>query len=709
MQASDTSEQTRAAAFQWGDVLAKDADRWTAARMASQGGPRVLVANASGINTALAFIESTLAVSLTLRGAEVHVLLCDEALPACQVSQIERVTAEEFVRDGPSRSLCADCARVTSGVFQPLGLRIHRYSELISPEDRLRARDLAASLPIAEIRDYRLDGLHVGEHAHSGALRFFARGELQGEAEGEAALRRYFSAAVLSVWATRRLMTELSFTCVYAVCGIYVPEGLIGEVARARDVRVANWSIAYRNRNVIFSHGHTYHHTLLSEPTAVWENAAWTPEMEAEIVGYLNSRRYGTRDWIRFIDNPQEDLGAIAAELGVDFRQPCVGLLTNVFWDAQVHYAGNAFENMLVWLVETIRYFERRPDLQLIIRVHPGEILAETRARQTVTDEIRRFFPNLPRNVFVIPPESAISTYAVMAQCNAVVIYGTKTGVELTSMGIPVIVAGEAWIRNKGITMDASSPEEYFRLLDGLPLGNRLSEQEILRARKYAYHFFFRRMIPLPMMMSARGALEPDVQSLDDLVPGRHLGLDVICNGILHGSEFAYPAENQVPVSDTETPTSGRSRAELRVIDGLAYLGEFERMRACLLRVLVDSPWVTEETWARESIAGSVRKLVLTSETPAADTRALLTQFRSVASTINGHHTSQRESGIRRLSGDIWREVAVGGWKQRYYRLAGYAALQAMYRDPAQLFRPALWNRLMGAFLQTSLASRSHT
>ena len=54
-----------------------------------------------------------------------------------------------------------------------------------------------------------------------------------------------------------------------------------------------------------------------------------------------------------------------------------------------------------------------------------------------------------------------MSTYALMSLCNAAIIYGTKMGVELTSVGLPVIVAGEAWIRNKGLTHDASSPEEY--------------------------------------------------------------------------------------------------------------------------------------------------------------------------------------------------------------------------------------------------------
>jgi len=221
--------------------------------------------------------------------------------------------------------------------------------------------------------------------------------------------------------------------------------------------------------------------------------------------------------------------------------------LTNVMWDAQLHYRANAFPDMLDWTIRTIRYFADRQDLQLIIRVHPAEVLGNIPSRQPLVTEIRRAFPTLPANVFVIPPESQISTYAVMLQCNAVIIYGTKTGVELSSLGMPVIVAGEAWIRGKGLTMDAGSPEEYFALLDRLPLAERLSEAATERARKYAYHFFFRRMIPLEFMNPQPGEWPPyrlALASLEDLLPGRSAGLDVICDGVLKGTQFIYRAED---------------------------------------------------------------------------------------------------------------------------------------------------------------------
>ena len=119
-----------------------------------------------------------------------------------------------------------------------------------------------------------------------------------------------------------------------------------------------------------------------------------------------------------------------------------------------------------------------------------------------------------------------------------------------------MVVAGEAWIRNKGVTLDAKSATHYFELLDRLPLGKRMDDEAVRRARKYAFHFFFRRMIPLPMMVAAEGKspFRVDIQSLDELRPGRSKGLDVICEGIIGGSPFVYPAEQDI-VENAEVAT----------------------------------------------------------------------------------------------------------------------------------------------------------
>jgi hypothetical protein len=529
----------------WAQILKKDQELWTTALSQAKDGPRVLIATSAGGFVPGVIVESTLAVALTLRGARAEVLLCDELLPGCIQGMMHTSDVETYARHGPQKHLCQECFAPGYKVYEPLGLPIHRYSQFITAEEQATARKMAVEIPEAEIGSFKLDQLAIGEHALAGALRFFARGHLDSEPYGEKILRRYFEASILTTYATRRLLETHAFDSACFHHGIYVPQGLIGEVARREGVRVINWNPAYRKQCFIFSHHDTYHHTLLEEPTSHWEDLEWNSEMEAEIMAYLKSRWQGTNDWIWFHENPQEELSVIAAELGVDFSRPCVGMLTNVIWDAQLHYRANAFPDMLQWALQTIEYFAKRSELQLLVRVHPAEIRGTLPSRQPIIAEINRAFPTLPKNVFLIPPESQVSTYAAMAQCNAVLIYGTKTGVELTSTGIPIIVAGEAWIRNKGITMDASSREEYFKLLDQLPFQERLNRNLTERARKYAYHFFFRRMIPLSFMQPSE-ELAPYrlvLQNIDRLLPGREPGLDVICEGILKGSEFIFEAE----------------------------------------------------------------------------------------------------------------------------------------------------------------------
>jgi hypothetical protein len=53
-------------------------------------------------------------------------------------------------------------------------------------------------------------------------------------------------------------------------------------------------------------------------------------------------------------------------------------------------------------------------------------------------------------------------------------------------------------------------------------------------------------MVPVPSMVPTK-AIPPFnvvIDGIEDLLPGRQPGLDVICDGILNGSPFIFPAES---------------------------------------------------------------------------------------------------------------------------------------------------------------------
>jgi len=520
--------------------LADDPD-WRRALEASRSGKRLLIATNTGGHFAIETVDRMLGAALTLRGAAVTHVLCDAALPACQMCEFNLTPdVEALARNGPDKLLCGYCHAPAEARLRALGLDVVQLGGALSETDRAEARALAESVKRGAVAQLAWRGVAIGEHAMAGALRFFARSDLDNQPFGEAVLRRYVEASALTAAAYMKLIDELQPEVVVAHHGIYAPQGLAVAAAHAKGVRVVTWNPAYRRHCFIFSHDGSYHYTLMDEPVSAWRDRPLAHAERARIVCYLDSRRSGEGDWIKF----HRDAGAadVVAALGLDPGKPIIAAYTNVFWDAQLHFPANAFASQKDWLERTIAWFTGRPDLQLVIRIHPAEVSGSPPSRQLVSDVIAARFPHLPANVRVVGPENTLSSYALAECADAALIYGTKLGVELGARGIPVIVAGEAWVRGKGFTHDATSPEDYEAKLALLPFGKRLDPETQDLALRYANHFFFGRMLELPFVEPAPGSrrFRVAIDGAADLAPGRWQGLDTICRGILENAPFVW-------------------------------------------------------------------------------------------------------------------------------------------------------------------------
>ena len=509
-------------------------------------GPRVLCATSVGGHPVAPILDGVVAAALTLRGAQPNFLLCDAALPACELcAYVEFRSPETFAAEGPGRSLCPACVARGRTILEPLSLPLHAYTDFLAPGDAAADLRSVSSLDVDECFELEPDGLELGQQVRAAVLRFFGKADLSSEPEAlvESVARRYAAGALVAARVLERAIDRLEPDVLVAHHGIYVPQGVLGEVARRAGIRVVNWGPSYRDRTFIFSHDDTYHFTFLSEPPELWRERRLDDAEERRLLDFLLARRRGEGDWAwvtpeAALRREEHEADEIVATLGLDRERPVIGLLTNVLWDAQLYYKGHAFDDMLEWLWFTIDHFAAHPEAQLLVRVHPHEVKRGN--RQPVGPALRERYPVLPPNVHVVEYDSPFNTYVLMDLCRAVAIYGTKTGVELTPLGIPVIAAGDAWIRGKGLTIDVSTKDEYTTALHEAPTLERLDPATVELARRYAYHYFFRRMIPLTSF--AAGASEPTlaIRRLDDLAPGRDAGLDVVCEGILTGREFVF-------------------------------------------------------------------------------------------------------------------------------------------------------------------------
>ncbi len=184
--------------------------------------------------------------------------------------------------------------------------------------------------------------------------------------------------------------------------------------------------------------------------------------------------------------------------LGLDER-PVVLLAANVLGDSLTLGRNIFAESMSEWITKTVQYFARRNDVQLVVRIHPGEkIVPQAKSMGTV---VREALPELPGHIHLIGALDNVNTYDLIEIANLGLAYTTTVGVETAMNGIPVISCGQTHYRGRGFTIDPATWDEYFAALEGilsdLP-AHRLGDEQVARAWNYAYRFFFEYPRPFP-------------------------------------------------------------------------------------------------------------------------------------------------------------------------------------------------------------------
>ena len=201
-----------------------------------------------------------------------------------------------------------------------------------------------------------------------------------------------------------------------------------------------------------------------------------------------------TRQWQ---SEPAAGKDSAKAALKLDDR-PIVLLATNVLGDSLTLGRQVFSKTMAEWVSRTILYFIGRPDVQLVIRIHPGEILTR---EYSMVDVVRKTLPELPEYIHVIHPEEKTNTYDLVELADVGLVYTTTVGLEMALKGIPVVVAGQTHYRGRGFTYDPDSWVDYFKMLGRIledPHRYRLDKEKIDFAWRYAYHFFFTFPLPFP-------------------------------------------------------------------------------------------------------------------------------------------------------------------------------------------------------------------
>ncbi len=287
--------------------------------------------------------------------------------------------------------------------------------------------------------------------------------------------------------------------------GTILEFGVLYQVARYLEIPVVTYEFGEQRQRIWLARNAE---VMRQQTDDLWQARKDQPldASQQQQVRKLFAARQRASLWENFARRwqgaPSEGGEQARKTLGLDGR-PVVLLATNVIGDSLTLGRQVFSDSMTGWLERTTQFFAGRPDVQFVIRIHPGELITKG---PSVADVVLRALEKtdaaeLPEHIHMVPADGKVNTYDLVEIADLGLVYTTTVGMEMAMSGVPVLVVGNTHYRGKGFTLDPQTWEGYFELLTQVlaqPALFRPTQQQVADAWHYAYRFFFDYPHPFP-------------------------------------------------------------------------------------------------------------------------------------------------------------------------------------------------------------------
>jgi hypothetical protein len=328
-------------------------------------------------------------------------------------------------------------------------------------------------------------------------------------------LREWLQGAVSAALATEQFIRIVRPDALVLVNGIPVAERAVLTMAQTLGVRCVTWEDGPSpNTMIMRDHDLAVHYDFRPE-WAQWRLAPLSAAESRRLDTLLQRRwfRSAKQDYVWSSARGDASGAEILSGLGLPQDRPVVVAFTNVLGDTSVFHSQRAFSGMLEWLQTVITYAQRRPEVSVIVRIHPAELdilavrrfVEERSTGDRVLDILAESGITLPNNLRLIAPDDPTSSYGLLSLARLALVYVSSIGMEAAAMGIPVVSSGRAHYSDVGFTWQIEQREDLFPTIDRLIERPELPDEAIAKARHYLYLWFLRVGCELPFLETIRG------------------------------------------------------------------------------------------------------------------------------------------------------------------------------------------------------------
>lgn len=439
-------------------------------------------------------LEFMSAAQLKLRGHEVLVVICD-GLPYTEREIVDLPRIESF----------KSCSNRTQRYCRAYGIPFVTINSVLTEDEKRKSRELSLG-SIADLLNYKHNDIDLGEFTKRNHSHYF-KGDIKPEGSFEGIYRKAFEAACLIEISMSKILKKYHDYDLVTANGKFIQSGIPVALAKNSGQSFYTYEVFNQGNGVIVDKNRC---SLEQGMDDVWNELKKTELNQDDLKKLYHSfdlqQKSISLDHDLWDADRIDDEDEITAMLGLDLSKKVIACYPNVYWDSVHMGIRSVSADLTQWLIDMINFASSNKEIQLIIRTHPGELKVADiiKSKFTMVDTIAEVFSELPPNVFVIEPDSNISSYSVAKIADANLVWNGTIGQELALRGIKPVVVADAYYSKKGFTSDFLDFEELTKYLLEIKIRPTLSEEEKRLAEIFSYNVRFNRKFNAPFYLGTR-------------------------------------------------------------------------------------------------------------------------------------------------------------------------------------------------------------
>jgi hypothetical protein len=449
-----------------------------------------------------AFPEALVAQTLTSAGHDVLYIGCGgEYQRYCIPMNAQGLTTDSGAPD--RESVCRRCKDLRNVIVKDFGFRAIDVSDLLDQGDRASVDTIVSQVDKTNFLDLEHNGVAAGKVALYESLLHYKKLSLGFSTEE---WREYLIAltnTLLTITAMNRLIEKERFDSIVVYNALYSVNRaacLVAERAGMRSIFLhAGGNISNRLQTLMVAEGHTFR--FLREMKCRWPEFATRPcpPEVAELV---------TNHFVELI-NGQHFLAYSAAKeaSGRSVREKYAipvdaKLLVATMSSYDERLAAEAigvipspinllFPQQVDWIRALVDHVRDRPDLFLLVRVHPREFPNKREGKKSEHALLLEgVFEQLPVNAKINWPGDNLSLYDLAEEADVFLNAWSSVGKEMALLGLPVVIySRELVLYPPELNFISEDRQGYFAKIDeAIASGWRL-DRVIMMYRWYALEF----------------------------------------------------------------------------------------------------------------------------------------------------------------------------------------------------------------------------